>query len=137
MVPAKKRSILPSASRRRASRAGSFVSVLGQLLLERELEPAAHLGGRLAREGDGGHVLDLVHAARDAGGHARGHLVRLAGAGAGFDEHRAREFRADAIAGGLVCRSSSYSWLTSFRKGASAGSACLFAAVACASLPHA
>ena len=65
-------------------------------LLEREVEAAAQLGGGLARERDGRHVLDLVDAGGDAGGHALGEHLRLAGAGAGLDEDVGQQLLADA-----------------------------------------
>ena len=66
-----------------------------QLTLQRELETAAQLRGRLARERDGGHVLDLILAGRDPGRHPRSHHVRLAGTGARLDEQVAIEIRHD------------------------------------------
>ena len=72
---------------RRCSRAGRRVGVgFSELGFERQVEAPAQLRGRLARERDGGHVLDLVDAGGDAGRHPLGEHLRLARAGAGLDE---------------------------------------------------
>ena len=87
-MPAKNRSRFESAD---CSRRISAVRRLGlarghQPRFERQVETAAQLGRRLAREGDGRHVLDLVHAFGHTGGHALGEHLRLAGAGARLDQ---------------------------------------------------
>ena len=97
MVPAKKRSRFESAradERRSARQSGA--RVLASSRLERQLKPAAQLGRGLARERDRRHVLELVGATGDAGRHALGQLLRLAGAGAGLDEQVALELGDDA-----------------------------------------
>ena len=98
MVPAKNRSRLPSAASTRADCCRlkrDSANAVGQLTLQRELETAAQFRGGLAREGDRGHVLDLILAGRDAGRHPRRHHVRLAGTGARLDEQVAIELRHD------------------------------------------
>ena len=65
------RSRLPSARRRHAptapAEAGTAASPSSsRAFLQRELKTAAQLRGGLARERDGGHVLDLIPAGRDA-----------------------------------------------------------------------
>ncbi len=96
MVPAKKRSRFESAALepRRCVAAPRRPSASSQPL-ERQLEAAAQLRGGLAREGDGRHVLDLIDAGRDAGGHPLGEHLRLAGAGAGLDEEVGQQLLAD------------------------------------------
>ena len=81
-----------SGDRRREQRSASC-------RLQRQVKPSAQLGRGLAREGDGSDVLDLVGAGRDAGSHALGEHLRLAGAGAGFDEQVGLQLLADDAAG--------------------------------------
>ena len=71
-------------------------------VLQLELETSAQLGRGLAGEGDGGHVVDQVAPLGDPGGHAAGEALRLAGAGAGLDEHVDVEALPDQVARGLV-----------------------------------
>ena len=69
---------------------------------ERQVETAAELGRRLARERDGRHVLDLVHAFGHTGGHALGEHLRLAGSRARLDEDVREQLLADGAARLLV-----------------------------------
>ena len=103
-MPAKKRSRFESAA---CSRRISVFRRLGlarghQPGFERQVETAAQLGRRLAREGDGRHVLDLVHAFGHTGGHALGQHLRLAGAGARLDQDVGEQLLADGATRLLV-----------------------------------
>lgn len=51
---------------------------LAKLVLQRQVEPAAQLGRRFARERHGSHVLDAVDAGGNPGSHALGEHLRLA-----------------------------------------------------------
>ena len=75
------------------------VLLRGERALQRELEPAAQLRRRLAREGDGRHLLHLVVALQHALGHALGQALGLAGACARFHEQVDVQARADKVAG--------------------------------------
>ncbi len=79
-----------------------LVRFVRQCALQRELEPRAQLRGRLAREGDGGHLLHLVAALQHARRHPSGQALGLAGAGAGLDQEVDVEPRADQIARRLI-----------------------------------
>jgi ATP-dependent helicase/nuclease subunit B len=119
------------------------------LLFERELEPASQFRRRLSRERHGRHVLDLVHAAGDAGGHPRREPMRLTRPGAGLDDQIPREVRDDAGPRGVVGqrrRRSSvrrvvpharHLWPPSRPYAARSGSACFAPARVCACFPHA
>ena len=72
-----------------------FVARFGQLAFEREMKPAAQLGGRLAGKRHGRQVLDQVHAGRHAGRHPLGQHLGLAGARPGFDEDVRQQLLAD------------------------------------------
>src|SRR5689334_20946941 len=87
----------PLEMRQRGLEAGAprRLGLVAQPALELELEPRAQLGRRLAREGDGGHALDLVASGRDARGHPAGEALRLAGSGARLDEQRQVELALD------------------------------------------
>ena len=102
MVPANRRSRPESAV---SSRCRSRNRRLGaQPLFERELEAAAQFGSSLAREGDGGHVLDGVVAGLDAGCHAHREAVGLPGSSPGLDEEVLVELGDEPISNGLVRR---------------------------------
>jgi hypothetical protein len=68
------------------------------------MEAATELGRGLPGEGDGRHVLYLVGAQSDAGGHAFGQHLGLARSGAGLDEDVRPEGFANEAAGLAIDR---------------------------------
>jgi hypothetical protein len=105
-VPAKNRSRFASAASSRAisSPAPFLLRAAASPRFERVVKPSAKLGGRLAGERHGGHVLDLIHALGHTGGHPFGQHLRLAGTGASFDEDVREQFGANRLARLLVER---------------------------------
>ena len=65
---------------------------------QRDLEPPAELGRRLAGEGDGGQRVDLGPARGEQGDHPVDQALRLARAGPGLDEERRIEIVPDPVA---------------------------------------
>ena len=76
-------------------RARTRIASLRQLGFEREMEPAAQLGGRLARERHRRQLLHLIHAGGNASGHALGEHLCFAGTCTGFDEDVRQQLFAD------------------------------------------
>ena len=139
MVPAKKRSRFESAACSRRISASGALSLRADVepCFERQMETAPQLGGRLTREGDGRHVLDLVHAFGNTGSHARGQHLRLAGAGARLDQDVGEQLLANGATRLLVCDFANQAWFASLLNASPFASASLMSAWAFARPSHA